>query len=273
MKTGPSARENQGDEAVLLAERLRKSYRLPGQGASNVLNGIDFAVGRNETVGLVGGSGAGKSTIGRIVAGLEKPDGGRLLFEGKDLLRMNARERRHAAQDIQTVFQDPYESLSPRMTVQQLVAEPLVIRGRKTEDAEQRRELVREALEEVSLTAERYMSRYPHELSGGERQRVGLARAFICRPRLIVADEPTSMLDTSLRLELLQVMKRLSVKHSVSYLFITHDIALTAGFCDRLLVLNCGEIVEAGPVRDLIARPQHPYTQSLIGALKELDRF
>jgi ABC-type glutathione transport system ATPase component len=254
---------------------LRKSYEAKGASkeATPVLNGIDFSIRENEIVGLVGASGAGKSTIGRIVAGLEREDSGKLLYQGVDLSTLAAKDRKQATQSIQIIFQDPYESLSARMTIAELVAEPLVIQKLHKGEPARRQELVREALAKVSLTPEKYMHRYPHELSGGERQRVGVARAFICRPKLIVADEPTSMLDSSLRLDLLQLMRELGRSHGIAYLFVTHDLALTQGFCDRLLVLERGEIVETGTPEEVINHPQHPFTQRLIGALLELDQF
>lgn len=265
------AAEDKGDGTdapLLIASGLYKSY---GAG-KDVLSGVDLTVDEGETVGLVGRSGAGKSTLGRIVAGLELPDAGRLTVLGRDLTGLRGRARREALLPVQTIFQDPYEALSPAMTIEQLVAEPLVIRRRCRPRSPEARELVRQALAEVSLP-EHYMRRYPHELSGGERQRVGLARAFIIRPRLIVADEPTSMLDPSLRLELLSLMKQLQRRHGITYLFITHDIALTRSFCDRLLVLDGGGIVEVGRPSELIGQPRHPFTQQLVGALKELHRF
>jgi ABC-type glutathione transport system ATPase component len=238
-----------------------------------VLNEIDFQVAYNETVGLVGVSGAGKSTIGRIIAGLESADRGAIYYEGQDILRLKGARRKAATSSIQMIFQDPYESLSSRMTIGQLVAEPLKILGKYKNENEQLSQLVSDALSEVSLSPERYMYRYPHELSGGERQRVGVARAFICNPRLIIADEPTSMLDSSLRLELLELMGKLNKKHHTSTLFITHDLALTYHFCDRLIVLDQGVIVESGDPKQVIDNPQHPFTQSLISALMELNHL
>jgi ABC-type oligopeptide transport system ATPase subunit len=254
---------------------LRKSYAIKGSGKQigTVLDGVSFSIKENETVGLVGASGAGKSTIGRIITGLEQPDSGQVMYEGRELTSMRAKDRRQATRSIQMIFQDPYESLSARMTIAQLVAEPLVIQKLYTNDQEQRLELVKEALAKVSLAPEKYMYRYPHELSGGERQRVGLARAIICRPKLIVADEPTSMLDSSLRLDLLQLMSGLSESHGIAYLFVTHDIALTRGFCDRLIVLERGAIVETGTPEEVIEHPHHPFTQNLISALLDLDQF
>jgi ABC-type glutathione transport system ATPase component len=263
------------DSNILYAQDLQKSYPVSGGGSHHniVLNGVDLFVGENETVGLVGSSGAGKSTIARVIAGLEQPDQGRLFYKGQDLLRMNKKERRMAMGSIQMVFQDPYESLSHRLTVEELVSEPLVIQKRSAKDRLKRQRLVKEALTEVSLTPpEQYLGRYPHELSGGERQRVGLARAFICRPSLIIADEPVSMLDVSLRQGLLQLMKNIRERHQISYLFITHDLGLTPDFCDRLLVLHQGRIVEEGAPYELIKKPENPYTQLLVESLRELNR-
>lgn len=267
--------EHLWQDELLQVVDLQKSYGIKGstKHKMSVLDGVSLTIKRNETVGLVGASGAGKSTIGRIIAGLETPDSGKLIYQGKDLQHLKAKDRKQATQSIQMIFQDPYESLSPRMTIEQLVAEPLVIQKQFANDLEQRKQKVREALTEVSLSPDRYMQRYPHELSGGERQRVGLARAFITHPQLIVADEPTSMLDTSLRLDLLQLMKELSQRHGIAYLFVTHDLALTRGFCDRLLVLDQGKVVETGTPEEITEHPQHPFTQGFIDALLELDSF
>jgi ABC-type glutathione transport system ATPase component len=256
---------------VLELREVRKSFRRRGWRVPRhlVLDGVSLRVEGGEAVGLVGGSGAGKSTIARLVVGLEPPDSGEILFEGADIARMHGPELRAARQRLHLVFQDPYEALPPSMRAQEVVAEPLAIHGIGT--PAERLERVREALESAALApADRFMSRYPHELSGGERQRVALARAIVLHPRLIVADEPTTMLDVSLRLELLALMRRLGEQQGISYLYITHDLALARAFCDRLVILHEARVVEEGPAADLIERPQHPYTTRLVGAAVSL---
>lgn len=258
-------------EALMEVRQLKKTYTKE-KSPHYVLNQVSFRMERGETVGLIGASGAGKSTIGRIITGLETASGGEVLFHGHgDLLSMRGKDRRRLAKDIQMVFQDPYDALSARMKIGDIVEEPLVIQGIGKGNPAERHERVRDALLSVSLDPDKYVNRYPHELSGGERQRAGLARAFVCRPSLIIADEPTSMLDTSLRLELIGLMRKMNKELGISFLFITHDIALTRGFCDRLIVLEKGQIAETGPTEDVIMNPQHPYTQSLIGALRALE--
>jgi ABC-type glutathione transport system ATPase component/ABC-type dipeptide/oligopeptide/nickel transport system permease subunit len=265
---GPRLRETPAVNApVLEVIDVHKSFRDRGWRAPRraVLDGVSLAVGVGETVGLVGGSGVGKTTIARMVVGLEQPDEGRILFEGREVWHERSHAMRAARRRVHLVFQDPYDALPPSMRVRDIVAEPLTIHGVGTRA--ERIERVREALEEAALTpAVRFLGRYPQELSGGERQRVALARAVILRPRLIVADEPTTMLDMSLRLDLLALMKRLGQQHAISYLYITHDLALARGFCDRLVILHEGRVVEEGPAAELIERPAHACTKRLVAA-------
>ena len=259
---------------VLEVVDVQKAFRGRGWRSPRrvVLDAVSLAVGHGEAVGLVGGSGAGKSTLARLVVGLEQPDAGRILFEGRDVRRHSGGTDRAARERLHLVFQDPYDSLPSSMRVQDMVAEPLTIHRVGT--ASERIERVQEALEEAALTpVDRFLLRYSQELSGGERQRVALARAIILRPRLIVADEPTTMLDTSLRLDLLALMKRLGRQHGISYLYITHDLALARAFCDRLLILHAGKVVEEGPAADVIERPKHSYTKRLVGAAVGLPDF
>ncbi len=265
------AREATEGGPVLEVVEVGKSFRGRGWRAPRhvVLSGVSLAVGAGEAVGLVGGSGAGKSTIARLVVGLEQPDAGKILFEGREAWQSGGPAARAARRRLHLVFQDVYDSLPPSMRVQDIVAEPLTIHGVGT--PAERLDRVGVTLEEAALTpADRFLRRYPHELSGGERQRVALARAIIMRPRLIVADEPTTMLDLPLRLELLALMKRLGRQHSISYLYITHDLTLARAFCDRLVILEDGCVVEEGTAADLIERPAHPYTRRLVNAARAL---
>ena len=252
---------------VLQLVDVRKSFRGRGWRAPRqmVLDGVNIQVDPGEAVGLVGGSEAGKSTIARLVVGLEPADSGQILFEGADIAHMRGAALQSARRRLHLVFQDPYEALPPSMRVRDVVAEPLAIH--RVGSALERLDRVCEALEATALTpAARFLDRFPHQLSGGERQRVALARAVVLHPRLIIADEPTTMLDVSLRLELLALMKRLGEQQGISYLYITHDLALARAFCDRLVILHQGQVVEAGLSADVIQHPQHPYTTRLVGA-------
>jgi len=251
-------------------DNLMKIYGHSKSDKVAVLKNVSFSLKDGEIIGLIGASGAGKSTIGKILAGLEVPSKGKVFFDNTELTGLKPKQRRKFAKDIAMIFQDPYDSLSSRLKIWQLVEEPLVIQGTES-NKEKRLQLVREALRVVSLDPDKYMDRFPHELSGGERQRVGVARAFVSKPRLIIADEPTSMLDTSLRLELIQLLKQMKIDYGISYVFVTHDIALTKGFCDRIIVLNQGEIVDEGPTEQVIEHPTHPFTKLLIEALLILE--
>ena len=236
----------------------------------HVLKDVSFSLEEGEILGVIGASGAGKSTIGRILANLEKPTAGEILFDGQDLAKMSSKKRRQMSQNIQMIFQDPYSTLSSRLKVKDLIEEALIIL-KIEKDAAKRLTLIQEALELVSLDPMKYLDRFPHELSGGERQRICIARAIVCNPKLIIADEPTSMLDTSLRLELIALLKNLNEKRGTAFLFITHDIALTQHFCDRLIVLNDGEIVDSGETKQVINHPTHAFTKKLIHALQKLE--
>jgi peptide/nickel transport system ATP-binding protein len=226
-------------------------------------------VDAGEAVGVVGSSGAGKSTLARLVAGLISPDSGAIVFDGTELSGLGRRGWRQVRRRVHLVFQDPYASLAPHLRVADLVAEPLVIhRQGKGED---RRRLVAGALESVRLSPRRYLGRWPHELSGGERQRVALARALVLRPDLIVADEPTAMLDPRVRAGLLALMGELQRRFGLAWLLITHDLAVADGFCDRLVVMADGAVVESGPTESVVVTPRHPATVALVTAARRLQ--
>jgi len=235
------------------------------------VDGIDFSVSKKEILGLVGESGSGKTTTGRLVLRLIKPTVGNIWFEGKEIAHLSDNEVKPLRRKMQIVFQDPYESLNPRMTIADIVAEPLLIQE-VTHNEREIAEKVDTILEEVQITPpEEFTFRYPHELSGGQRQRIAVARAFILNPELVVADEPVSMLDVSIRAEVLDIMTRLRDKFATSFLYITHDLALTRHVCDRIAVMYLGKIVEMGSSDLVVMEPLHPYTQALIKAVPVPD--
>lgn len=249
---------------VLAVQGLSVTFQGAG-GRVPAVVGVDLEVAAGEMVGLVGGSGAGKSTVARAVAGLERVAAGRVLLDGVDLATVPRVERRRRRRVLHLVFQDPYSSLPPTLRVGRIVAEPLVIH--RLGDREAR---VRDALTAVHLPPERYLDRYPHQLSGGERQRVAFARALVTEPRLVLADEPTQMLDASLRAEIADLMEELRERRGVAVLHITHDLALAQRSCDRLVVLCGGRVVEEGDTEAVLTRPEHPYTSALIDAARRL---
>ena len=228
------------------------------------VDGVSLAVRQGEIVGLVGASGAGKSTLGRIVLGLERPDHGQVVFEGVDLAGLGERALRRARRRMHFILQDPYQSLHPGMRLEHIVTEPLVIAGVARD---QRRERAEAALEEVGLRpASRYLRRFPHELSGGQRQRVAIARALIGRPRLAVADEPTSMLDASVRAGILDLITGIRDRLGTAFIFVTHDLATARHVSDRIAVMHEGRIVEAGDTDRVVEQPEHEYTRVLLAA-------
>lgn len=240
--------------------------RRPGR-ASEVVRAVDdvsLQVAAGEVLGIVGESGAGKSTIARLILGLEQPDEGQTRFLGQDLWAGSAEDRRRLRRRIHLVFQDPYQSLHPGMRVRELVAEPLMIAGVKSDEATP---AVRVALEETGMgPADTFLSRYPHELSGGQRQRVALARAIVGGPELIVADEPTSMLDASLCAGILELLLGIRERHNTAIVYITHNLAVARYVCDRIMVMKSGRVVEHGDADQVIDHPRDPYTQLLIAA-------
>lgn len=228
-----------------------------------ILSGVSFAVEEGETVGLVGESGSGKTTLLRLALGLQRPSGGTIRFDGAVLDPGDRSFMRQFRRQVQIVFQDPYSSLDPRQKIGAIVAEPL----RSLRVAGDHRRMVAEALDAVGLDAG-MVDRYPHQFSGGQRQRIAIARAVVCRPRLLLADEAVSALDLSTRLRIVELFK--SLGHTMSLLFVSHDIGAVAALCRRVLILERGRIVEAGETAQVLSTPQHPYTQRLLDAVPRL---
>ena len=225
--------------------------------------GVSFAVEPQETFGLVGESGCGKSTTARLVLRLMKPTAGQISFDGEDLTSLSNEEMRVRRKDIQIVFQDPYASLNPRMTIRQIVAEPMIVHGMPPDDA---RLQVDELLPMCGLAKE-YAARYPHEFSGGQRQRVGIARALATRPKLVVLDEPVSALDVSIQAQIVNLLEDLQSELGLTYVFIAHDLSVVAHICDRIAVMYLGKIVETGTRAEVFGCPSHPYTKALLSAV------
>ena len=226
---------------------------------------ISLDIFKGEIFGLVGQSGSGKTTMARLVVKLENPDDGSILLEGKGINHLKGRDLKAFRMKVQMIFQDPYQSLNPHLAISDTILEPLAIHGIGTR--EERRGKVVKSLESVGLSpATDYMYRYPHQLSGGQRQRVAIARAMVLKPELVVADEPTSMLDATIAIQLFRLILDIRDRFGVTFLFITHNLAAARFLCDRIAVIHNGEIVETGPADKIIREPQHEYTRKLIAA-------
>jgi oligopeptide/dipeptide ABC transporter ATP-binding protein len=271
----------QPDTSALVSIRGLKTYypirgsfgqRLLGREAGYVkaVEDVSLDLRRGEVLGLVGESGSGKTTLGRTLLGLVQATAGSIVFDGDEITGMSERELRVLRRSMQIVFQDPHASLNPAMTIEQSVGHPLTIH--KVASGREYRQRVAEALETVGLApAEQFMAKYPSDLSGGQKQRAVIARAIILNPLLLVADEPVSMLDMSVRAKILELMLTLKREFGFTYLYITHDLATAKFFCDRIAILYLGRIVEIGPSEAIYADPKHPYTQALLRAIPEPD--
>ena len=258
-------------DVLLEVRNLVKHFQVSGglfggrRGLVRAVDGVSFAIRRGETLGLVGESGCGKTTTGRCVLQLERPTSGEVLFEGRDLTKMGAAELRAVRRHIQVIFQDPYSSLNPRMTVGQIIAEPLAVHG-IVKSAGACRDRARELLTHVGLLPQ-HAGRYPHQLSGGQRQRVGVARALALEPKLIICDEPVSALDVSIQAQIINLLEDLQSEFGLTYLFIAHDLAVVRHISDRIAVMYLGKIVELADRKTLYDDPLHPYTRALLSAV------
>ena len=265
-----------GRKVLLQARDVCKWFPINGwffekKRSVQAVNHISFDLYQGETLGLVGESGCGKTTLARTVLRLIEPTGGQILFDGKDLMAQSKTELRALRKDMQIVFQDPYSSLHPRMSVRQIIEEPMRIRGLYTGPGE-REKRVKELLNMVGLN-ETHMDRYPHEFSGGQRQRIVIARALATEPKLIICDEPVSALDVSVRAQILNLLRELQEKLGLTYFFISHDLSVVEHLCDRVAIMYLGQMVELGSTDAIFSRPLHPYTKALLSAAPQVGRF
>lgn len=262
------------NEPLLKIENLKKNFPIRGGvfgkkvGEVKAVDDISFVIQKGETLGLVGESGCGKSTTGRMLLRLLEPSEGKIIFEGNDITTLSKQELRKIRGQMQMIFQDPYASLNPRHTIERILEEPLIVHGVKEKSA--RKKKIRELLEIVGLNSY-HANRYPHQFSGGQRQRIGIARALSLNPKLIVADEPVSALDVSIQAQVLNLLKDLQKKYDLTYLFIAHDLWVVRHISDRVGVMYLGRLVELAESEELYQNPKHPYTQALLSAVPIAD--
>lgn len=255
---------------ILEVENIKKHFPITGGvfgkkiGEMKAVDGLTFHVKEGETLGIVGESGCGKSTTGRMLLRLIEPTDGKILFDNQDLLALPSKEMRKVRRNIQMIFQDPYASLNPRHTVEKILEEPLIVHG--IGNSSERKKKVREMLEVVGLSAY-HAKRYPHQFSGGQRQRIGIARALMTNPKLIIADEPVSALDVSIQSQVLNLLKDLQKEFHLTYIFIAHDLGVVRHISDRVAVMYKGRMVELAESEQIYQNPLHPYTQQLLSAV------
>ncbi|MCA1319080.1 ATP-binding cassette domain-containing protein [Bacillus tianshenii] len=252
-----------GSNALVEIKKLQKYFSING-GTVKAVDGVDLTIHQGETVGLVGESGCGKSTIGKTAIRLLEATAGEVLFKGKNIFSLSPREMKALRKEVQIIFQDPYASLNPRMTIESIIGEPLDIH--QTLKGKARKDRIKELLRLVGLN-EDHMQRFPHEFSGGQRQRIGIARALALQPKFIVCDEPISALDVSIQAQVVNLLKELQDRFNLTYLFIAHDLSMVRYISDRILVMYLGQMVELADSDELCKEPLHPYTQALLSAV------
>ena len=252
------------NEPILEVQRLKKYFRTAA-GFLHAVDDVSFSIGRGQTMGVVGESGCGKSTLGRTILQLHEPSAGKIFFSGREVTGLSKRAFKDVRPKMQMIFQDPYSSLNGRMTVSQLIAEPLIVNKfcRSSSEIDER---VEEMMDTVGL-AKRLALSYPHELDGGRRQRIGIARALILRPEFVVCDEPVSALDVSIQAQILNLLMDLQDRMGLTYLFITHDLSVVTHISDEIMVMYLGRCVEKAPAREIFLHPVHPYTKALLAAI------
>ena len=251
-------------EPLLRVDHLKKYFKS-AKGTVHAVDDVSFTIEKGKTLGVVGESGCGKSTLGRTIIRLQEPTEGTVLFEGKNISALNQKELWRQRREMQMIFQDPFSSLNPRMTISQTIEEPLKLYG-LCADKESRQKRVAELMDTVGL-ARRLYNTYPHELDGGRRQRIGIARALALQPKFIVCDEPVSALDVSIQAQILNLMQDLQKELNLTYMFITHDLSVVHHISDDIMVMYLGQVIEKAPAEVLFANPVHPYTQALLSAI------
>lgn len=264
------------DDHLLVVRGLKKYFPVGGgflggpKSYVKAIDGVDLVVYRGETLGLVGESGCGKTTLGYCVLRLEEPTEGNIIFENEDILTKDRRSMRRLRRDMQVIFQDPYSSLNPRKTVGQIIGEAFSIHGIPAPPERQKR--IKELMDVVGLRSE-HINRFPHEFSGGQRQRICIARALALNPKLVIADEPASALDVSIQAQILNLLVNLQDRFNLTYIFISHDLSVVRYLCNRVAVMYLGRLLELAPSGSLYARPMHPYTEALLSAVPVANPF
>ena len=252
--------------STLIETQGLQKYFKTSKGFLHAVDGIDLKIEEGQTLGVVGESGCGKSTLGRAVLRLQEPTAGKIFYEGRDLMAMNKAEMHHMRTEMQMIFQDPYSSLNPRMSIWELIAEPMLINNMYKGDKAGLNKRIEELMDTVGL-AKRLTHSYPHELDGGRRQRIGVARALSLNPKFIVCDEPVSALDVSIQAQILNLMQDLQDELDLTYMFITHDLSVVKHFSNQIMVMYLGQMVEMAPTEVLFKNPVHPYTKALLSAI------